>query len=319
MTRFPPNQRPARPQPDGPRRVQRGVKLAGKEAPAIETWVGRRWLRPIEDAAPPDRFAQGLEFARLGQTRDLRVEPGGVDAWVQDRAVRAHRARLAVPVLDAAQWEQVFESMAGQALYSAKLLAGELPVNIEDLFMPHGLRLFPVAGADLRPECDCGDAAPWCRHACCAACLAAERIDRDPFLVLTLRGMPRSELAERLRQRRAVAGATLAGAAAYTPRAVPGGESPAPPLEACLDEFWSLGPEVETVETALRAPEVSHALLRRLGPSPFEARFPLVGLLATCYDTISAAALGGGAGAGDQPGAPESAPDASPAGQARPD
>ena len=35
-----------------------------------------------------------------------------------------------------------------------------------------------------------------------------------------------------------------------------------------------------------------HPLLRRLGPSPFESsRFPFVGLLATCYDVISKAAL----------------------------
>jgi hypothetical protein len=35
---------------------------------------------------------------------------------------------------------------------------------------------------------------------------------------------------------------------------------------------------------------VPHALLRRLGPSPMNGRFPLVGLLASVYDTVAAAA-----------------------------
>ena len=39
---------------------------------------------------------------------------------------------------------------------------------------------------------------------------------------------------------------------------------------------------------AVHAP---HALLRRLGPSPLRGRFPLVGLLASVYDTVAQRAL----------------------------
>jgi hypothetical protein len=63
-------------------------------------------------------------------------------------------------------------------------------------------------------------------------------------------------------------------------------------LDACLDRFWEAGLELDQVDAPIAPPEVSHPLLRRLGPSPFEqSRFPFVGLLATCYDVISAAAL----------------------------
>jgi hypothetical protein len=34
-----------------------------------------------------------------------------------------------------------------------------------------------------------------------------------------------------------------------------------------------------------------HALLRRLGPSPLPGRFPLVGLLASVYDTVAEEAI----------------------------
>ena len=84
------------------------------------------------------------------------------------------------------------------------------------------------------------------------------------------------------------------------------------PLDACLDRFWEAGEELDEVDAPIAPPEVSHPLLRRLGPSPFEAsRFPFVGLLATCYDVISKAALmsdDDSLGESDSPSPPASKP-----------
>jgi hypothetical protein len=67
-----------------------------------------------------------------------------------------------------------------------------------------------------------------------------------------------------------------------------------------VDRFWEAGPELEQVDLPVEVPQVSHALLRRLGPSPFpESRFPLVGLLATCYDVVSKRAAEGTAEASE--------------------
>jgi hypothetical protein len=64
-----------------------------------------------------------------------------------------------------------------------------------------------------------------------------------------------------------------------------------PALEEVLDRFWDAGPGLHEIDLPLDPPPVSHPLLRRLGPSPFpNAQFPLVGLLASCYETISEAA-----------------------------
>jgi hypothetical protein len=143
----------------------------------------------------------------------------------------------------------------------------------------------------------------WCKHACCLAYLVAERLTTDPFLIFTLRGLPREELLERLRQRRAVAGAGTGTVPVYAP-VIPGvSDVEAPPLEECVEHFWDLGPEIEQVDMPVERPEVSHPLLRRLGPSPFGVgggKFPLVGLLATCYDVISEAVL-----KAEENGAPE--------------
>lgn len=287
-----------RPQPTTPRKVIGGIRLLGKQSPAINGWAGRRWMRCVEEAAPAERFAVGLELARTGQTRELRVAPGGVGASVQDKEARPWPARLEVGAFREEDWARVFEAMATQAIYAAKLLAGQTPVNVEDIFAPLDLRLFPAEPGDIKPSCECdesraedGSNSAWCRHACCAAILMAERVDADPFLVWAMRGMTRDELANRLR--RPTGRAVEATTAAYEPRPVTGAES-GPPLEGVLDEFWSLPPAAEAIETALRPPAVKHALLKRLGPSPLEGKFPLSGLLATCYDLVSEEALKSG-------------------------
>jgi uncharacterized Zn finger protein len=136
--------------------------------------------------------------------------------------------------------------------------------------------------------------------------LLAERFSRDPFMIFALRGMTREDLLESLRQKRALAAARSGKGAdgaptstgsdrpvpAYSPR-IPGvGEDLAPALELCLGEFWRTGPQLQDVDLALERPSTGHLLLRRLGTSPFpDGKFPLVGLLATCYDVISDYAL----------------------------
>ncbi|MFG0282815.1 MAG: hypothetical protein ACF8R7_00190 [Phycisphaerales bacterium JB039] len=62
-------------------------------------------------------------------------------------------------------------------------------------------------------------------------------------------------------------------------------------MEESLGDCWR-SPAPAEVDLSLRPPEVSHPLLRRLGPSPFEdGKFPLVGLLASCYEYISEVTL----------------------------
>ncbi|MBX3404767.1 MAG: hypothetical protein KF699_15260 [Phycisphaeraceae bacterium] len=277
-------------------------------------WASSRWMRPAENTAPGEQLAEGLEYARLGQTRSLDVRAGVIAARVQGRMPGAYKVEIRLPVFTAEQWERVLGSMAEQPRYGAPLASGELPSNIEDLFAPIGLRLFPVEAPDLATSCTCevfrgttgrGGATPWCKHVCCAMFIIAERLGREPLLVFALRGLPEQELLERLRQQRALVGAARTGGAPVPVHAqhVPGVADPQSPwnrpLEETIDEFWGTGERgrlaMESLEVPLEPPAVTHPLLRRLGQSPWAgqagAKFPLVGLLATCYDVVSGSVL----------------------------
>jgi uncharacterized Zn finger protein len=231
---------------------------------------------------------------------------------VQGRAERAYQTKLSLPPLTAEQWDRVVQVMTDQAVYAAKLLAGDLPTNIEDVFSPLGLKLFVTEPSELTCSCTCVDftseahertlkketgPAPWCKHAACAVYLFAQRLSNDPFQIFKLRGLDGAELFDRLRHNRVVANASKTNPSVYVGR-VPGVSDAAPMALEATRDFWELSPELENLETPIEPPPVSHPLLRRLGPSPLAtaapgkettppATFPLVGLLASCYEMIS--------------------------------
>ncbi len=286
-----------------PRRVRGGLRLSKKDWPPRLSWAGMKWFEFVSAAATGEAMSLGHEYARLGQTRAMEISPGVISGRVQGRVYEAYRVTITVPAFSEEQWGTLIGAMAEQAIFSAKLLSGEVGPGVEELLGTMGLSLLPEPGA-VPTTCPCGHEGSWCRHACCLALLAADAIERDALTLFTLRGMRGADLVERLKDLRSARSAAAADAAVFgspgstaaaARRAIGGPDwpglrdrDPAPALSECLDEFWEAGPELDEIETPMKPPTVSHALLRRLGPSPFEeAKFPLVGLLATCYDTIS--------------------------------
>lgn len=257
-------------------------------------WAGLRWLRVLERVAPAEAYAEGLELARRGAVRTLEFGAGRVEARLRAPGMSERAVSVSVSRFTPEQWDAAVDAMSEQAAYAAKLLAGEMPTNIEDVFLPLGLRLFPAEAEDFSPQSP-GGGASWDVLTCAAGVMTADRLHRDPFLIFVLRGLDPRDLLDRLKQRRSdLASASRRGASAPPPLIgtasldAPG----AAPLETCVGRFWQVGAGIEQVDTTPRASRVRHAILRRLGPSPWgKGGFPLIGLLASCYESIAGSAL----------------------------
>ncbi len=273
--------------PMSPRRVRNGIKLRGGDGLTARTWVAQRWLAVLEQMIAPQQRLVGLEYARSGQTITCELGAGGVSGSVQGRAARPYETRWRIPALDADQWQRIFDAMAAEAFYSAKLLAREVPEALESLLESLRLRLVPVA-ADVVFECDCRSAAP-CKHAAALGYLVAQRLNDDPLAAFELRGMPANRVRESLATARARR--TTGAAAAHAEPLPPQPSERATPLTQCLESFWRPGPELAELQRMPPAHHAPHALLRRMGPSPLHGRFPLVGLLASVYDTVAERAI----------------------------
>ncbi len=243
------------------------------------------------------RLARGRSYARAGQVLDFELAHGKVTARVQGSRVRPYQVRIGVLPLTTAQWRTVQGRLASQALFRAKLLAGEMPREIEEVFADCGTPLFPHSPGDLDMRCSCPDWEVPCKHLAAVCYVLAEEFDRDPFAMLAWRGRGRDELLTALRAIQAGPGgregrddpAGAAGSAAGTAGRA-GLDGPARPLAECLDAFWSpgLSPARLRALSAAAGSAAPDLLLRMFPPPPVEVRGKdLAHVLAPAYQRLA--------------------------------
>jgi uncharacterized Zn finger protein len=223
---------------------------------------------------------------------DFELSQGKVTARVQGSRVRPYQVRIGVLPLTTAQWRRVQDRLAGQALFRAKLLAGEMPREIEEVFAECGTPLFPRSPADLDMHCSCPDWEVPCKHLAAVCYVLAEDFDRDPFGMLAWRGKARDELLAALRRIKAGSGQVSPGQGAAAAGAARSGlDVSAPPLEECLDGFWSPGLSPARLRALATAPDAAapHLLLRMFPPPPVTVRGQdLADVLAPAYQRLTA-------------------------------
>ncbi|BCB91574.1 hypothetical protein Psuf_088870 [Phytohabitans suffuscus] len=185
------------------RSVEGGLKARSTRGAIGESWWSQRFLAVLETLAIGSRLTRGRSYARKGQVLSLTVAPGEVTASVQGSRDAPYEVSIGLARFPAAVWARVEEALAGQAIYSARLLAGDVPPDLEQLFAALDAPLFPQAVADLRMRCTCPDHAVPCKHLAAAFYLLAEEFDGDPFQILHWRGRSRDDLLSRLRLLRA--------------------------------------------------------------------------------------------------------------------
>jgi uncharacterized Zn finger protein len=206
----------------------------------------------------------------------------GIVARVQGSRSKPYKVAIRVAPLDDTQWEKVIDALAEQALFTAQLLAGEMPADIEDAFKVAGVSLFPAQRGDLETSCSCPDWSNPCKHVAATHYILGERFDEDPFLLFRLRGLGQEEILQALRQRRSDQDAL-------------DDEQDEPedvvPLEETLDRFWVFAEPLAQFSVAIKSPVVEMPLLKRLGEPSFVPGPGLQSVLRPAYQEISRAAI----------------------------
>ncbi|HEX2079104.1 MAG TPA: SWIM zinc finger family protein [Longimicrobium sp.] len=254
-----------------PRRAARdGIRARSTRGEIGETWWSQRFIAALREVADASRLTRGRSYARSGQVMDLRVQPGTVTARVQGSRPRPYDVSIRLTPFTDEEWARAEEALAGEALFLAALLAGEMPRDVERAFAAAGLSLFPSRPEELRSDCSCPDWANPCKHVAATYYILAEAFDADPFLVLCWRGRARDDLLARLRELRAARPVEEEDAAGdEAPDEAPAEEQAAAPAD-----FWRAGAELWSLAFSPRAPGVPNAVPRQLGPLPPEAGGP---------------------------------------------
>lgn len=256
--------------PSVPREAKGGIRSQSKRGAFGESWWAKRWIAVLESFHIGARLQRGRSYARQGQVLSIEVEKGAVKAQVQGSRPNPYNVTIRVKPLKAKEWKKVAADLSLQALFAAKLLAGEMPQEIEQVFKQAGFSLFPATSRDLETECSCPDWSNPCKHVAAVYYLLGEEFDRDPFLIFRMRGMGREELMKLLGRSDEAATAEKGSAASAT--APEPGQEVAPvaePLGADPKRFWTAGKLPENFWGPVEVPQVNAAVLRRLRRFPF--------------------------------------------------
>jgi uncharacterized Zn finger protein len=301
------------PEKSSPIRVEGGVQARSRRGAIGEQWWSRRFIGVLESLGMSGRLARGRHYARRGQVLGFELSTGYVTAEVQGSRIKPYRVRIQVLPLTARQWDRVEQALAARALFRAKLLAGEMPHEIEEVFTACGTPLFPRSAGDVRSaadmtmSCSCPDWEVPCKHLAAVCYVLAEAFDDDPFGMLAWRGRSREDLLTALRRIAAVQAAETARAAGQGPGRPgqpgpprDGGQDPPGPLAGLpdtplaqtTDAFWSPGLSLARLRAlpALRASPVSapDLLLRSFEPPAVAVRGQdLAALLTPAYQRLA--------------------------------
>jgi uncharacterized Zn finger protein len=161
------------------------------------------WMRALgvgDDAASRRRVRDAERHRVAGRIISVRAVAGGVEGRVQGSHARPHLVELGVPQWTAEQWRAIGEVLARQARHYARLLAGQLPEQFDEVLETLDLTLVPRP-AEWRLACTCGAPAP-CLHQIALWLQVREQLDVDPYLLTRVRGRSREQLLAEIRDQR---------------------------------------------------------------------------------------------------------------------
>jgi uncharacterized Zn finger protein len=273
-----------------PRRHADGIKAQSKKFG--QTWWASRWLIALERLVDPGRLSRGRSYARSGQVLNIDITAGKVRAQVQGSRPKPYKVKIDIKPLADKQWESAADAMAAQAIFAAKLLAGEMPNEIEEAFAAAKVSLFPLKSDDLITDCSCPDWSNPCKHIAAVYYLLGEQFDGDPFLLFRLRGKTKSEIMELLRARRSASDVEVTSTKRQREQKVEVLEEAATSLDAEIDRFWVMAGDLADFRTTIERPPLDAAPIKRLGkPGFWHGKEDFIAMMTVAYRGVTDAAL----------------------------
>ena len=258
----------------------------GDQGLGQQPWWVEQWMELINGYRFKKRLERAWAYAREGNVTSIRFEGRRVHARVQGSGEDPYKVKLWLDVLHDDDWNYVLEALGQKARWSAQLLAGVMPQDIERAFAASGKRLFPFKLQEVRSECTCPDKVNPCKHVSAVFYLMGERFSEDPFVLFQLRGRTRSQLLSELAQRRRKLLAKRAKELQQIQRQAPADEppqaaadqplTPAPAAIRDPSRWWRYDAALDPALVVITPAMEGDTGLDQAGPLPLaeDARFP---------------------------------------------
>lgn len=166
------------------------VVVAGR-AIAASFW-GKAWCDNLErylDFA--NRLPRGRTYVRNGSVIDLRTSQGAIDAQVSGSDL--YRVEVRITALAPARWQKLVSECSGAIGSLLELLRGQFSNGVMQVLTKPESGLFP-APKEMQFTCSCPDYARMCKHVAAVLYGVGARLDHEPELFFTLRGVDSTDL-----------------------------------------------------------------------------------------------------------------------------
>ena len=182
-------------------RYAAGIRAQESRSGGARTWWARRWLEVLERMGLGARLGRGKHYAVSGQVTGMRFEGPHVEAQVVGTRPDPYRVTIDFRVPEGAAREAIVSRIKGEPMIAARLIADDMPTEVEQAFRDCGLDFFPggklAPGVyDMTTACSCPDYANPCKHVSAVLLILGEEIARRPMTLLELRGIGEEELYE---------------------------------------------------------------------------------------------------------------------------
>jgi uncharacterized Zn finger protein len=170
------------------------------------SWWSQRFVSAIEQFMDSGRLSRGRSYARGNKVKSFTIKNGTVKAQVRGSVnpyfgvykEPTYNITIEFSEISEANWTAVIAFIASKAGFLSKLMMNEIPENIEEAFATLGMHLLPSNRQDLTTKCSCPDYSNPCKHIAGVYFLVGAELDRDPYLLFELRGMPREKFQKAL-------------------------------------------------------------------------------------------------------------------------
>jgi uncharacterized Zn finger protein len=157
-----------------------------------KTFWGKAWCDNLEYYSDyGSRLPRGRTYVRNGSVIDLQITKGKIHAQVMGSSL--YEIEIDVAACPEKQWRALSADCSSSIDSMVELLLGKLSAAVMGRICKPGTGLFP-APKDIRFGCNCLDWAVMCKHVAAVLYGIGARLDQQPELLFTLRGVDPSDL-----------------------------------------------------------------------------------------------------------------------------
>ncbi|HEX2868163.1 MAG TPA: SNF2-related protein [Ignavibacteriales bacterium] len=163
-----------------------------------KTWWGEAWINALEridyDA---NRLPRGRTYANTGRVKDIKISgKGNVEALVQGSRPKLYKITIKISKFSASEKTSIKKIIEDNPSIASELSLGNLPSKLLEILEANHISIMPKSWRSIDANCSCPDWANPCKHLAAVYYIIANEIDKNPFLIFKMKGIPPEDLSE---------------------------------------------------------------------------------------------------------------------------